>query len=357
MSFWRDMPKGMFLRSNWSASNIVAPSGELSLDSFKTDTGADFEQPVPLDQFIDYGGWLQKRALPDLDRRRVALVERDGPGFVVRLDDGDLLRARRVVVACGIEPFAWRPPKFAELPRDLASHTGEHRDFARFGGKRVAIVGGGQSALEAAALVHEAGGHPEVLVRRRRVVWLRGVGVKRRLGRLGPVVYAPTDVGPLWYSRLVALPDVFRHLPRDAQTRIAARSIRPAGSHWVRARLNGVPLRLGRSILRAEAGDSRLMLTLDDGSLRSVDHLLLGTGYRVDVTCYPFLSAEIVGDLECTNGYPVLRPGLESSIDGLHFLGAPAAWSFGPIMRFVSGTWYASSALAGRVTEQAVASG
>lgn len=37
-------------------------------------------------------------------------------------------------------------------------------------------------------------------------------------------------------------------------------------------------------------------------------------------------------------------PGLESSVPGLHFLGAPAAWSFGPIMRFASGGWYARSA-------------
>jgi hypothetical protein len=37
---------------------------------------------------------------------------------------------------------------------------------------------------------------------------------------------------------------------------------------------------------------------------------------------------------------------MESSVPGLHFLGAPAAWSFGPIMRFVSGGWYTGQALA-----------
>jgi hypothetical protein len=46
------------------------------------------------------------------------------------------------------------------------------------------------------------------------------------------------------------------------------------------------------------------------------------------------------------NGYPLLRPGMESSVPGLHFVGAPAAWSFGPIMRFVSGGWYTGRALA-----------
>jgi hypothetical protein len=32
-------------------------------------------------------------------------------------------------------------------------------------------------------------------------------------------------------------------------------------------------------------------------------------------------------------------------VPGLHFVGAPAAWSFGPIVRFVSGGWYTSRAL------------
>jgi hypothetical protein len=41
---------------------------------------------------------------------------------------------------------------------------------------------------------------------------------------------------------------------------------------------------------------------------------------------------------------------LESSVEGLHFVGAPAAMSFGPIMRFVVGTWYAAPALARGIT-------
>ena len=45
------------------------------------------------------------------------------------------------------------------------------------------------------------------------------------------------------------------------------------------------------------------------------------------------------------DGYPVLASGFESSLPGLHFVGAPAAWSYGPLMRFVSGTWFASRTL------------
>ena len=34
---------------------------------------------------------------------------------------------------------------------------------------------------------------------------------------------------------------------------------------------------------------------------------------------------------------------------GLHFMGAAAAHSFGPIMRFVVGSWYSAPAVARRV--------
>ena len=46
--------------------------------------------------------------------------------------------------------------------------------------------------------------------------------------------------------------------------------------------------------------------------------------------------------LHMTNGYPKLGPAFESSVPGLHFIGAPAAWSYGPLMYFVSGTKYAA---------------
>ncbi len=36
---------------------------------------------------------------------------------------------------------------------------------------------------------------------------------------------------------------------------------------------------------------------------------------------------------------------MESSVPGLHFLGAPAARSFGPLMRFVAGGWYGAESL------------
>jgi cation diffusion facilitator CzcD-associated flavoprotein CzcO len=346
MSFWESMPRGMLLRSTWDACHIGFPAGDLTLDRYKAESGGDFGKPVPLDAFVEYGHWFQREAVPDVDPRRVVSVARNGDGFEVRLEDGEVVRARRVVVAAGIESFASRPAAFAGLPAELVSHSSEHLSFDRFAGTRVAVVGGGQSALESAALLHEIGAEVEVIARTSQIIWLRGGTIQRRLGKWKPLLYAQTDVGPALLSRLVALPKVFTRLPRRLQAKLAYRAIRPAGARWLVARLENVPLTTGRTVVAAEAAGDRVRLTLDDGETREVDHVVLGTGYRVDVEEYDFLDPALVTQIRRVGGYPILRRGLESSVPGLHFVGAPAAWSYGPIMRFVSGSWYASKLLA-----------
>jgi hypothetical protein len=158
-------------------------------------------------------------------------------------------------------------------------------------------------------------------------------------------VYAPTDVGPMGLSRLVAVPDLFRRLPRGAQTPLAYRSIRPAGAAWLPPRLKDIPIRLGREVVSASPRDGQLDVTFADGDTQTVDHMLFGTGYQVDIARYEFLTAELTSRIKRAGGYPVLGAGMESSVPGLHFLGAPSAWSFGPIVRFVSGGWFTSHAL------------
>jgi hypothetical protein len=86
-------------------------------------------------------------------------------------------------------------------------------------------------------------------------------------------------------------------------------------------------------------------VTLDDGTRREADHALMATGYRVDIRRYTFMGPDLLRNLSMTNGYPRLSTGLEASIRGLHFIGAPASFSFGPVVRFVTGSWYVARAL------------
>jgi FAD-dependent urate hydroxylase len=349
MSFWRGMPAGMLLRSNWTATCIADYRGSLSLDCYCSATGVHLNKPVPLEHFIEYGMWVQQQAVPDLDRRLVETLEVGPDGFRLLLTDGSSLGARRVIVAAGIKPFASRPAYAEGLPPELASHTGDHQDLGRFSGARVLVVGGGQSALESAALLHESGAQAEVFARADHLNWLHGGKYHRMLGRLAPLVYAPTDVGPMGLSRLVAVPDAFRRLPRGVQGPLAYRAIRPAGAAWLAPRLKDVPINLDQSIVSVSPAGDGLQVTFADGKQRTADHLLMGTGYRVDIARYPFLAPSLLERVRRTNGYPILGRGMESSVPRLHFIGAPAAWSFGPINRFVAGGWYTGRALAHRV--------
>jgi len=350
MSFWdRQMPVGMFLRSNWTATQIADPEDSLTLEAFQAAKGIQFSTPVPLDRFIEYGLWYQRRALPDLDQRKIARVETHPKGFRLSLEDGELLYARRVIIAAGIGAFAWRPPEFGSLPAPLVSHTSEHRDLGKFKGQSVLVIGGGQSALESGALLQESGAEVEVVARTSHINWLGGWASKtlhHRLGRFtSRLLYAPTDVGPAGISQLVARPELLRRLPRNLQDRLRKRAVRPAGARWLVDRLQATPVRLGHRVTSAKVAGERLKVGLDDGTERTVDHLLLGTGYRVDVSKYEFLAPQLAQSIDRFNGYPRLKPGLETSVPGLHILGAPAAWSFGPLMQFVSGARYASRAL------------
>lgn len=346
MAFWENqMPVGMCLRSNWGASHIADPKQELTLDAYCRQNGSHISKPIPLERFVDYGRWYQSQAVRDLERRNVLNIDLDARGFKVVMADGEEFTARRVVVAAGISAFAARPAEFAGIPSALASHTSEHNNLRKFKGRRVAVLGAGQSALESAALLNEAGIQVEVIARKKTLNWVGLHAKLHHLGVLSKMLYSTRDVGPAGISRLVAMPHLFRRFPRDFQDRAAYRAIRPAGAGWLQSRISGLPITLGRKVVAATVAGSELRLRLDDGTERLVDHALLATGFRVDVSRYPFLSQSLSKQLETVGGFPVLRRGLESSIPGLHFVGKPAAWSFGPLLGFVSGAEFASNEL------------
>jgi hypothetical protein len=353
MAFWENqMPAGMCLRSNWGASHIADPKQALTLDEYVRQKGNHISRPIPLDRFVDYGRWYQGHAVPDLDKRQVRNIETDAGGFKVTMVDGEEFTSGRVVVAGGISPFVSKPAEFAAVPSALASHTSEHKDLGKFKGQRVVVIGAGQSALESAALLREAGIPVEVIARARSLNWVGLHAKLHHLGVISKMMYSNRDVGPAGISRLVAAPLLFRRFPRFFQDRTAYRAIRPAGAGWLQPRIAEVPITLERKVVSATVAGSQIRLRLDDGSERMVDHALLATGFRVDVSRYPFLSPSLAKQLKTVNGYPILKRGLESSIPGLHFVGKPAAWSFGPLLGFVSGAEFASNELVRSMTRR-----
>ena len=358
MAFWtRHMPRGMLLRSSKRTSSIADPQRAARMEAYEHERGEVVPDPIPIESFIDYGRWYQRREVPEVEERRIESIEPVRGGFRLQTDAGEELVARRVVVATGMEPFAWRPPELSELPPELASHPFDHPDLSVFGGLRVLVVGAGQSALESAALLAEAGAEVEIVVRKGFVTWIQEPKAsKTALGRLVDALLAPPiDVGARGSAWMAAVPDAFRRLPAGFRAGISYDILRPMGAAWLVRRLEAVPLRTRRTIRSAATSNGHLRVELDDGSVLEVDHLLLATGYKVDVTRYRFLSPALLAALRVSGGYPRLGPGLESSVRGLHFVGAAAAGTFGPVMRFVTGSWFAAPAVTRAVLGKAPA--
>jgi hypothetical protein len=140
------------------------------------------------------------------------------------------------------------------------------------------------------------------------------------------------------------LPGLERRLPDRMRSWISARSLRAASAWWVMPGLAGVQVLATRAIKRAAARGGKVTVELDDG-VREYDQVLLGTGYRIDIAKLGVLAPELLGKINCKNdswvGSPMLGAGLESSVPGLHFVGASAVASHGPLMRFIAGAGYA----------------
>jgi len=368
MSFWeRNMPAGMLLRSPRVASHLSDPHRHFTVDAYEKASGAfavkvpptvtedfiaqDMAKKIPLQDFVKYGRWFLRQADLPIDTRVVSSINLAPGGFDLVFEGGESLRTKKVVVAGGVAPFARVPKPFADLPPCLVSHTSHHNDLSKFRHKEVLVIGAGQSALESAVLLDEAGVRVEVLVRGPVMRWL---GIKRRWmhGKVvGRMLYGPADVGPAGVSLLVQRPNLFRRLPRSVQDLWGPRAIRPAASCWVKARTGNVTINTGRFVVKARSQGERICVQLNDGSESQFDHVLLGTGFQVDIARYPFLPSQVVEKIERVGAFPVLDEGFETSLPGMHFVGAPAAWSFGPLMRFVAGTEFASPAVAHRILQ------
>jgi FAD-dependent urate hydroxylase len=346
MSFWRrHMPAGMKLRSPWIATHIAEPRNRHLLDDYFREAGLPIPDLLPVENFIDYGTWFQERVAPDLDTRAVTQVTASDDGFRLALADGESFFAQRVVMATGLLNHEYRPEHFDGLPRVLVSHSCEHTDSERFRGRHVAVIGRGQSACESAALLHEAGAKVEIICRG-NLSWnadpeQRSLLRKAVRSLLGDALIPPSQVGPFPLNWLVEAPGIIRHFPEQTRDDLNERCLRATAVLWLRKRLRDVPVNEGRRILDARQNGGRIALTLDNGT-RQYDHVLLATGYRIDVDKMAILEPRLRERIARHGSLPTLSAGFESSVRGLHFVGSSAVASFGPLLRFIAGAGFAA---------------
>jgi hypothetical protein len=306
MGFWRDhMPPGMFLRSgpDWH----LDPLYEHTLERFLS---GDVPDPLPLQRFLDYADWFQAQKGLEVRDERVTALE---PGFVATLAGGERLHARAVVAAPGVAHFAHRPAWAEHVPGE---HTCDLTDLSGLDGRRVAIVGGRQSAYEWAALAGEHGAarvdvvHRHATPRFERSDW----------SFVDPLVER-TRIEKGWW----------RGLPDGERAAIARRFWevgRLALEDWLAPRIGHVHTHAGTEVVEAAPG----RLGLSDGETLTPDRVIYATGYVAALGRVPYLPA-----VATRNGFPVLDDAMGTSIAGLYLPGFAATQDFGPFFGFVKG--------------------
>jgi cation diffusion facilitator CzcD-associated flavoprotein CzcO len=317
MKFWHDMPRTINLKSFAFATNIYVPAKGNTLPDWCRSHGKRHHEPCPMSTFAAYGMAMQSRFVPSLEPVQVVRVSIADGGFELTLESEERLFARRVVFATGLTGFSNVPGVLRSLPSDLLSHTFDlgDREYDRLRGKDVIVVGGGASAIEAGALVHEVGGRAQILVREAEAIFHETIGEGHR-SLYERLRWPASAIGFGLKSRVLEMV--------------------PMGLHFVpegpRVRFDRVRLRL-----RSEGEADRTV---------EADHVIAGTGYVADVDRLTYLDAGLRRQVRRVERAPKLSINFESTVKNAYFLGPVAAMSFGPLFRFVAGADYAAPALA-----------
>lgn len=327
MEFWRaNMPNGMFLRSacDWH----LDPLGVHTIDAYLQSQGktAPDVEPLSLAFYLSYVDWFQEQKNIQPIAAYVQRLDCTNEHFVATTRNGNIIQARRVVLAPGFRHFANIPAELQpKLPAGSFRHTVEFVDFSEAANKRYLIIGGRQSAFEWAALLLEAGAAAVHLSHRH-----------------ASPAFAAADwswVNPL-VDAIVENPNWFRRLSQTEKDQIAHRlwaegrlKIEP----WLESRLSDKRVKLWpqTELERVENENGNFEVRLTNGENFAVDHIVLATGYKVDITRLPYLAAgNLLDQLETRNGFPVLDDHFETSVPGLFITSMPAGQDFGPFFGF-----------------------
>ena len=361
MTTWSEhMPKTMTLKSDGFATNLSAPSPDSTLKAWSARNGvpyADQGLPIPLDTFLAYAGWFQKRYVRGVEPLNVTRLAQQGDDFRLTLESGEEVHAKSVVLAVGITWFEHTPQVLSALPAELRSHSAAHRDAAQFKGKDVAVIGAGSSAIDLAHLLHEQGAKPRIVARASHIEYnkIPDAADETLIGR---TLRPASGIGRGWRSLFCAeAPLLFYRLPQNLKRRAIDSHMHPAAGWFMREKVEGtIAMSLGRSLTGAKAGNGRATLTLTNRAgeteALSFDHVIAATGYKMDMRRVPFLPQSLVARMAEADGTPILSDSFETPVPKLYAVGPAALESFGPLMRFMVGAEFAAPRVASRLARQ-----
>jgi hypothetical protein len=155
----------------------------------------------------------------------------------------------------------------------------------------------------------------------------------------------------------VKAPLLFRAMPEAFRLAVVKRSLGPAPCWFIRQEIEAKVRVIGSSEItdaRETADGVRLGIrSAGEAMTLDVDHVVAGTGFRIDVARLRFLDPAIASGLALTETAPKLSANFESSVPGLYFVGTMAAYEFGPLLRFVCGAEFTAHRIARHLAKAA----
>ncbi|MHA6258430.1 NAD(P)-binding domain-containing protein [Sporosarcina sp. CAU 1771] len=334
MDFWKTkMPPEMFIRTLLAYTGLSDSKNEFTLHRYQTEMNITLSYPLPRSIFVDYGLWFTEKMNLLIETVYIEKLENTNGLFRLETEGGKKYIAKKVIVAVGLTNAQYIPKNLSSFPETLVSHTSNYTDYLGFKDKSVAVIGGGQSAWETAALLYQSQARVELIY--------------RRAGRLSPPEKNMNE-------EQRELADKFYFLSQEEKNRAQNQFSIPTVSDFLVPLVEGkVKQRPNTSISHlSKLENDKLRLIFNDQSSIVVDHVIAATGYRFSLKKLPFLHP-ILNNIQTNEiGEPIVNQYFESTLSDLFFAGPATASQHGPTFRFISGVWHTSDVLINYIQEK-----
>lgn len=186
-----------------------------------------------------------------------------------------IVYSRKVVLATGREGAGGHeiPKFFHHLPKRFYAHTGERIDPCFFKNKRIAVIGAGSSAFDAAAVALENGAEAvEMLVRRSSISQINKFGQFSYPGLENGFYLLPDDIRCLFFMEALKEGGI-------DPSKAAVERIKDFSNFHVHY----------DTLIQNVAENNDGVIILTNHNTLQVDYIIVGTGYTVDLSKRPEL--------------------------------------------------------------------